>query len=73
MSRVLENSPMFGPHWTEGKGGVTFVVAAGALAFKAEVHVSGPSSNGRTADFGSVNGGSNPPGPIELSSSEVPP
>ena len=24
----------------------------------------GPSSNGRTADFGSVNGGSNPPGPI---------
>src|SRR4051812_47560396 len=26
--------------------------------------VSGPSSNGRTADFGSVNGGSNPPGPI---------
>src|SRR3954447_25719351 len=23
----------------------------------------GPSSNGRTADFGSVNGGSNPPGP----------
>ena len=25
---------------------------------------SGPSSNGRTADFGSANGGSNPPGPI---------
>ena len=29
----------------------------------------GPSSNGRTADFGSVNGGSNPPGPIELTKS----
>jgi hypothetical protein len=28
----------------------------------------GPSSNGRTADFGSVNGGSNPPGPIAFSS-----
>jgi integrase len=27
----------------------------------------GPSSNGRTADFGSVNGGSNPPGPTALS------
>ena len=27
----------------------------------------GPSSNGRTADFGSVNGGSNPPGPIGVS------
>ena len=30
-------------------------------------HCTGPSSNGRTADFGSVNGGSNPPGPILLS------
>ena len=30
--------------------------------------LSGPSSNGRTADFGSVNGGSNPPGPIALRS-----
>jgi hypothetical protein len=28
--------------------------------------LTGPSSNGRTADFGSVNGGSNPPGPIAL-------
>jgi hypothetical protein len=28
--------------------------------------IAGPSSNGRTADFGSVNGGSNPPGPIEF-------
>ncbi len=28
--------------------------------------ITGPSSNGRTADFGSVNGGSNPPGPIAL-------
>ena len=30
--------------------------------------LTGPSSNGRTADFGSVNGGSNPPGPMALSS-----
>ena len=29
----------------------------------------GPSSNGRTSDFGSENGGSNPPGPIGLSNS----
>src|SRR5690242_16196635 len=33
----------------------------------ASVHAqTGPSSNGRTADFGSVNGGSNPPGPITV-------
>jgi hypothetical protein len=32
-------------------------------------YCTGPSSNGRTADFGSVNGGSNPPGPISITKS----
>jgi len=34
--------------------------------FNAVSYCPGPSSNGRTADFGSVNGGSNPPGPTRL-------
>src|SRR5207245_2326634 len=39
------------------------VDTAGAVSFKASI-VAGPSSNGRTPDFGSGNEGSNPSGPI---------
>src|SRR5688572_13728866 len=46
----------------------TFRPWAGAARLQpaARPRPTGPSSNGRTADFGSVNGGSNPPGPIGL-------